>query len=454
MAKARRNQREDAGPLEWFLHALHHLGWAGAAHALQASARLRGLPGGGTLAVLTLPDGQFLAVVAADAELPLPSESFEAFEDHSTEFRRLARALRQLEGELHYVALLSPSGRAQLVDWTNDEVLLSADSRAETEERLLPLLEPAAVMRGSLIAHPRKSVPRRAGELEKWTRLWETRVGSALNLKRGPVERYFRALAVARLCARVGACVPRPIPFAEHCAQAKPPDGARYLKPIWRELCGPRNIVQGVRRDELDAISAAGAKDGVLTDCLGSFSRLSAAKFSAEIMAGAFADEEARAVSWRAGFLESTPASTDGDAMRRLIEPVELDLDECGYLVMLRAFDRVADQLRKSRGLIAAQRRHGDLAGIQMEVFGMEPDVPSDDGVAAFVLSRGLRVATAHPQRADLARMLLLCRAVEWTSHLGQFDATFPDVAVRRLETIPAREEPAAAMKVAEHSDN
>lgn len=455
MAKARRSARTDAGPLEWFLHALHHLGWPGAAQARQSSARVRGLEDGGSLAVATLPDGQFLAAVATDRELPLPSEAFEAFEDHSIEYRRLARALGRLEGRIHYVVLLSPSGRAQLVDWTNDEVLLSTDSRGEAEERLLPLLEPAAVMRGSLIAHPRKSVPRRAAELEKWTRLWETRVGSALDLRRGPVERFFRALALARLCARAGAAAPGSCAFEEYAAHAKLPDAARLLRPLWRELTGTRNIVQGTRRDELEGITAAGAKDGVLGECLASFSRLSAAKFSAEILAGAFADEEARAISWRAGFLEHPPATDGEEALRRLVEPVELDLDECGYVVMLRSFDRVADQLRKSRGLIAAQRRQGELAGVQMEIFGLEPDVPADDGVAAFVLSRGLRVATMHAHRAELARMLLVCRAVEWTAHHAQFDAAFPDVVVRRLERVaPPPEQGGPVMRVAEPSEN
>lgn len=425
MARARTTERSD--PLEWFLHSLHHLGWPGGTVPRHKLTGVKDLGGSAAYCALALPDGQPLVIVSCAGEMPAPSAAYEIFEDFAPEHRQLAFAFGKLGIDLRYVVILAPSGRAQLVDFSQEEVLVAADSRSETGDRILPLFETASVLRGSLVTHPRKSPLRRAHELEHWTRLWETRIGSSLELKRPPVERFFRALHLARLAARLGFSPRKTVAFEDFATPSKSPDGLKMLRVLWRHLAKGTGLLHGHRLDELEGIAALANERDLLQPLLASFGRLSSSKFSAEIFAEAFADSDLRSLSWREGILDPALSAREDGASRRVVESWVADIDACGLTVLLRGFDRIAEDLRRCRSDLAMRERQGEIAGLQMEFFGFDPSVPDEEDTAAFILSDALRAVTTSPTRADVARMVLLARGAELNARLRRFDATLPN---------------------------
>jgi hypothetical protein len=450
MARARATERSD--PLEWFLHSLHHLGWPGGTVPRHKLTGLKDLGGSAQYCALALPDGQPLVIVSCAGEMPPPSAAYEIFEDFSPEHRLLSLAFGKLGIDLRYVVILAPSGRAQLVDFAQEEVLVAADSRSETGDRILPLFETASVLRGSLVTHPRKSPLRRAHELEHWTRLWETRLGSSLDMKRPPVERFFRALHLARLATRLGYAPRMGVTFEDFATPTKSPDALKALRGLWRHLAKSTGLLHGHRLEELEGIATLAAEKELLAPLLASFGRLSSAKFSAEIFAEAFADADLRSLSWREGILDPALSAREDGASRRVVESWVADIDACGLTVLLRGFDRIAEDVRLCRADLAMRERQGEIAGLQMEFFGFDPSVPDEEETVAFILADALRAVTSSATRADVARMVLLARGAELNARLHRFDAVLPnpriDVSSPAAPPPPAAPVPAPSPRI------
>jgi len=425
MARARGADRPD--PLEWFLHSLHHLGWPGGTVARHKLTGFKEPGGNAQYCALALPDGQPLVIVSAPAEMPSPSAAYENFEDFATEHRLLANAFAKLGIDLRYVVILAPSGRAQLVDFVQEEVLVAADSRSETGDRILPLLETASVLRGSLVSHPRKSPLRRAQELEHWTRLWETRLGSSLEIKRPPVERFFRALHLARLATRLGYAPRKGASFEDFAVTGWSTNTLKFLRALWRHLGRSTGLLHGHRLDELEGIATLAAEKDLLPGLLSSFARLSSSKFSAEIFAEAFADADLRSLSWREGILDPALSAREESSSRRVVEPWSADIDSCGLTILLRGFDRIAEDLKHCRADLAMRERQGEIAGLQMEFFGIDPTVPEEEDTVAFILTDALRAVTSSAARAETARMVLLARGAELNARIHRLDAVLPN---------------------------
>jgi hypothetical protein len=421
-------------PLDWFLRLLHHLGWpaslAERVRPLASKPGRKGRWGGARYSALALPDGPPLLLVEAPFAPAPVSACFEAFEDLTQDLRELAAEFRREGIEANTVVVIGPRGGAQVVDFAQEEPLLATDSREETGERVAPLLDPGALIRGSLASHPRKAASRRAQELARWTALWSGRLGGALGLGRDPVARFFQWLHMARLAERCGMAGPRHVPFALHHTH-KPGGALRNLLSLWRLLAEERQFLQGERLEAMARVAEAAAP-ALLDGCLASFARLSVTKFSADIFLEAFADDDWRQVSWRAGLVPEGMPDFSQAPERFLIEPWSVPLDEMGYTALLSGFDGMVEALRRYAGESATAISRGEPAGVQLDAFGsLPPPSLADEDTPLFVLGSGIRARTSLRTRAELARMALLCHAAQWNVRLRREGAHYPLVPVR-----------------------
>lgn len=419
--------------LQRFLSVLAHMGWGFTRQARpQPLAGGRECPAGAAWVALPLAENHPVLAVAVPSALPDPAESFRHFEDIAPLHRALLRTLREQALAVHSLIVLDGRG-AHLLDAENEDLLLAAPTREETEGRLLPLLDVQAAARGSLVSYPRKSVRQRARELADWTRLWTTRFGGRLDLSRSLADRFFQWLHLARL-AEYRPAGPHPAePFDRRSAPHSQAAARRLVEERFRALHERWFLLQeGPLRAMLDIASEA-ARTGELEACLQSYALLSRAKFSSEVFAEAFADEELRLLSWRHSLTgeadEVAAASGEGsysDAPFRGEVPVALDA--CGTIVLLRVFDRLVDRVHRAALDRASASERGERPGMQLDLLSGPPQECRPEEAARFVLRHLLRPHTASPQRAVLARTILLARCCEWDERLHAAHLPFPRV--------------------------
>lgn len=433
-------------PLGWMLHLLHHLGWANAATLKPKPLGTgRGVWDRAHAITLALPEGAPLLIVEAPAPLAGKRIAFEAFEDLTNDLLALRAAMDRAGVQARHAIAVEPRGTAQLVDFAQEELLLETGDRNETAERIMPLLEAGALVRGSLATYPRKGPAQRAAELARWTHLWTTRLGASLELPREPIERFFRSLLLVRVAEALGQSPADAPPLAS--VVAAPERALRTLATHLKPLVEKHRFIQEERTAAplLGVAKRADERDGLLAECLGSFARCARSKFSADLFADAFADAELRQLSWRNSLLEESPAAADAPTPRWLLETCPFDLDAGGFVLLLRQFDRVVEDLRRLRQEESARARRGELSGVQMDVFGREPSAPPEDDAALFALGDVLRVTTTQRPRAELARMVLLAHTAAWNVRLRREDAVMPPAPVRLLEPPPAPAAPTAS---------
>lgn len=422
-------------PLDWFLRLLHHLGWpASLAERVRPLATGRSPASdrwaGARHTALALHEGGPLLLVEAPFALEPVSRCFERFEDLTDDLRALAATMAREGIDAPTVVILEPRGSAQVIDFVQEEALLATESRDETAERVAPLLDPGALIRGSLASHPRKSASRRALELARWTGIWSGRLGGAMDLGHEPVARFFQWLHLARVAERFGLAGPRHVPFARHRTH-RPGAALRNLTGLWRLLADERQFLQGERRETMQRLAEA-IPPALLDECLASFARLSVTKFSAPILFEAFADDEWRQQSWRAAVVPDALPRFADDPARLLVEPWHVALDEAGYALLLAGFDAMVEALLRHAGETATAASRGESPGVQLDVFGSEPPATlAEEDVALFVLGSCIRARTALRSRGELTRMGLLALAAQWNARLRPAPAHYPLVPVR-----------------------
>ncbi|MDK2972321.1 MAG: hypothetical protein PWP23_2076 [Candidatus Sumerlaeota bacterium] len=440
--------------LQHFLSLLSHLGWG-----LNPSSRPQPLGGrrrddlaSARWLALSLPDSQSLIVLAIAGRLPALGEAYKRYEDFEPGHRAVLRALRDQNISGHYLLLIGEN-EAQLLDLELEDVLIDAVSRAEINERLLPLLDLQALARGSLSAFPRKQLRQRARELADWTQLWSTRIGGRMDLSTGMMARLFEWLHLARVAERNGSGPRYEQCFEDFAATARGTSARRFLEDRFRPLHGQWFLLQeSSLKLMLDVVQQAG-KDGILDDCLASYAMLSSGKFTAEVFAEAFADDELRHRSWRSSVTGELPEElrTEEDEERDwLQEPVTLDLDRAGTVVLLRTIDVLTEKVRGAAldQLTALER--GERPGQQLDLLALEPEDIAPQEAARHVLKNLLTVRTADPLRAALARLLMLTRACEWHRRFEAREVRFPRLRLDVETPAPAEmvmeEMPPAAM--------
>ncbi|CAN5479971.1 hypothetical protein BH09SUM1_BH09SUM1_28780 [soil metagenome] len=414
---AAKKQKSAPAVSHQFLRMLHHLGWS-----LTAFGEAQEDDGLAWQAA-PLPDGGTLLLVQLQEPLPKLDAAFKHYEDFAPLHRRVQWTLRNAGVTARHVVLLGPQGGAQLIDFLQEDVFIDAQDEADVTERVLPLLNMNALTRGSLATFPRKTLRQRAKELEEWTRIWSSRLGAASGVSREAMALFFEWLHLARV-AHQHAIGPAQNPtFAEFAARA-PKQPARYLAQCFKELHGAWNLLQGASLETQKQIAQSAHEGGQLGPCLDSYSRLSRSKFSAEVFAEAFADEELRLIGWRTGLIDGDAAAAE-DPARWLIEHCHVKLDETGFPHLLQAFDRVTEDLRRFAREQAVLRERGERPGLQMDLLGDEPPPIEEDDAPRVALYSVLRVSTSRRARAETARLVLLARAVEWNARLRRTSAIF-----------------------------
>lgn len=431
--------------LNQFLSVLGHLGWGlGRLARPQAlSARRRDPAEQGCWVALALPEGHTLLVLAIEESLPDLSASFKNYQDLAPAHRRTFRLLAAEGMHARFLLLLGKAG-AHMIDIEEEDVLLALASREEMDDRLYPLLDMQALVRGSLSAFPRKSVRQRARELAEWTNVWSARIGSALELTQPAAARFFEWLHLARVAElnRLGSFSGAAF---EEFALPGAPSPKRLLDERFHALHSQWFLLQdNCLKAHLDIVSRA-ARSDLLAGCLASYALLSRSKFSAHVLAEAFADEELRLRSWRSSLVYDLPGEEAGEdiagAERWLTESYDVDLDEAGYVIMLRAFDRLVELVRGVALERESARERGERPGLQLDFLSAAPADITPYEAVRHVLRHALRVRTAQAQRLALARLALLASACEWTSKLHTSDAPFP-----RPQVELAAQSPEAAM--------
>ncbi len=427
--------------MKQFLFQLSHLGWGlSRLNELQAlPTRRRDALEGALWVTLALPDGQTLMVLALGADLPDLAPSFQAYQDLLPLHRQVFAALEHDKLASPYLLLLGGQG-AHLIDREEEDILIAASGREDIDDRLLPLLDIQSLSRGSLVAFPRKSMRQRARELADWTALWSARIGSSLDSTHGVMARFFDWLHLARLADENGVGPKNRSSFREFAAAHRPPNPVRFLEDHFRPLHGQWYLLQdGALKTQLDLVQGA-AHSNALADCLTSYSLLSRRKFSSDVLAEAFADEELRLRSWRTSVVTDIDGLDDEEDARErppdrwMTESLALDFDKSGYVLLLRAMDRLVESVRRYALDCEAAIERGERPGVQLDLLGESVNVKLQPFEAArHVLKHVLHVQTADAARAQLARVLLLARGAEWHGRLRCPDLPFPRVTVEVL---------------------
>lgn len=399
------------------------MGWGTAAWSEPVELRGPWGAGGATWSTAPLPDGQMLLLLNLDRPLPPFAESFKQYEDVSPLHRQVLAALAAEKIAVRHVLLLDPAFGAQFLDATQEDVLLDVRGEAEATERLLPLLQPSALARGSLSNFPRKAPRQRARELADWTRVWATRLGAASGASRDSITVTMHWLHLTRLAEVIGMGPAPKQDFAAFGLAPKAPP--RTLLGRFKALHDHMNLLQGSTVAAQKRVVELAHGNGQLLPCLESFSRLSRSKFSAAIFAEAFADEELRAIGWRQA-LVNPPAESGEDAERWLLEPHVLPLDEEGLPALLAAFDRITEDLRRTAREHLLGRQRGERTGMQLDLLGAPPPDFTEEDAPRLTLERCLQVRTRHRARGELAAFILLAHAAEWAGRLRIPDPLFP----------------------------
>ncbi|MDX2177639.1 MAG: hypothetical protein SF028_14340 [Candidatus Sumerlaeia bacterium] len=434
------------GQLDWFLHLLKHLGWAGTeGRRAQTVGKARGALAGARCCPLLLPGGAPLLVVALDVPLPRAARAFEAFEDLLPEHRRAAAHLAAEGFASRHLVLLGRAGEAHFIDLEAEEVLAATDGREGTAAQVLPYFDAGALMRGSMAQLPHKAPSRRALELQRWCRLWSTRLGAAANAPREAVELFFEWTLLARLAQDTHGPGTEKARFADFALEGRRPAPKRFLQVLFARLGAEWNLLQGDAADDARKFLRA-AEEPLLLEFLEHFALVGRSKFAADIFGEAFADEELRTLSWRENLLAAEQPPPEPAAA---LAPARVELDREGFALMLRRYDQLVTALRAQRNGLQAQRARGTVAGLQLDAFGVDPPVEApEERLPAFALAELLRVTTREPRREALARSVLLARAVEWTRQLDAQPNPLPRLAgAAVLLERPAPADPAAALR-------
>lgn len=412
---------------------LHHLGWSlSALENPQPLAFGRSRVPRAQWQMAPLPDGQFLMLIALEENLPALDDAFKAYEDLTTLHAELRLALRNQQLSVRHVLLTDPHLGAQLIDFEAEDILIDARGEGEMIERLLPVLSLNKLAAGSLTMFPRKTLGRRARELADWTKVWSTRIGAAAKTTPATVSQFFYWLLLARLAERLSLLPPRKTPFCDYAVAPSQPKPVRYLDRLYRPLHDTWNFLQASSLPVTKRVAELAAADDQLAPCLESFSRLSVSKFSANVFAEAFADDELRSVGWRHSLIEREETSEDPN--RWLVERVDVDLDAVGFAGLLSRFDTIAEDLRRLAREQEVLRTRGERTGLQLDFFGEEPPALKEEDAARIALERTLRVCTAQRSRAAVARFVLLAHAAEWEARLRQGEPIFPELKIMTTE--------------------
>jgi hypothetical protein len=413
---------------------LAHLGWQ---VAPRAQARTLKTPVGelGWFA-LSLPDGATLLAISMGEELPSTAGAFRRFEDFTAVHRRILKTLRTHALHGRYVLLLS-GFRAHLIDQLDDDFLLAVESRDEWDNRLLPLLDLQAVARGALSSFPRKSLHQRARELADWTHLWSARIGSRLEISPLVMARFFDWLHLSRL-------VLQHFPALHPSGTADGFPGSRKeMEELFRLLGDSYNLLQGAPlKTQLTLLDEA-HRVGLLTECLESYALLSSAKLDAVTLGEAFADDALRLLSWRSSVVAGPTIDPDDedDLFSFVQRTYEVDLDENGTAVLLRRFDDLVSAVSTAALTYERAMERGERMGVQLDLLAAPVARPRAEEATRHVLKYILRVRTAESRRADLVRLLLVCRATERAADAGHPLRPLPPVLVEVRGGPPARDE-------------
>jgi len=403
-------------------HLLHHVGWSLAALEEPRAGKV------GLMQLAPLPDNQALLFVFLSEPLPSSEAAFKAYEDFSPGHRRLFRLLCEEGVHARHALLIDSEFTTELVDLSQEDPLLHLRNESEVTERLLPLLNPTALARGSLSSYPRKTLRQRARELEEWTRLWTSRLGAATGATREQASLFFEWLHLTRHAELMGIGRTGLEPLARFAElDRQPTNPARRLLQSWKPLAEQWSLLQGAPLKTMDQLARRAGEGGLLLECLQSFGRLSRSKFTAPVFADAFSDEELCLVGWRHSLVEVLPQASDApDPARWLSATHDIDLDVTGFPGVLAAFDQVAEELRMLARQHAVQRQRGERPGVQLDLLGTEPPPLEEVDGPRIALRNVLRIRTRSRLRADTARLVLLAHTAEWYARLHRPDALFP----------------------------
>lgn len=404
------------------LQLLHHLGWADT--SISPPERLSGIPGVEWQAA-PLPDGQHLLLLHCGEPLPGLATVYKHYEDFPTFHRRLQAAIQDQGLRSHLGMLCDPRQTVQFIDFRREEILIEAHGEREITDNILPILALDSVARGHLHSFPRKSVAQRALELADWTRLWTSRIGAASGGTPDSVERFLHWLHLCRHAELHGIGPRQPRTLANYCLKSTPPHPVRYLLTRFSRLHGDLNLLQGASMEAQRLIARASHQQGQLAPCLDSFSRVAAGKFTAEVFAEAFSDEELRRTGWRHSLVERPDESGDGPE-RWLAGPYEADLDRMGFPSLIRQFDLITDDLRNLARQHAVAFERGEQVGLQLDLLGGDPPTFHEDEAPRLTLQKALNIRTRDRRRGETARLVLLARVAEWHQRLHRPDLVFP----------------------------
>ena len=420
---------------------LHHLGWSlSSLDDPQPLAYGNSRVPRASWQMAPLPDGSFLLLVFLDELLPDLASAFKAYEDLAPLHAELRWALQEGKLLTRHVLLVDPETNVQLVDFSREDILINARGENEVVERLLPLLHLNRLAGGSLTSFPRKTLRQRARELGDWTKLWSSRIGSVSGSSPEDVAPLFHWLLLTRLAEVFELGRPGKLPLADYGLRSKPPQPVRYLIGIFRPLAESWNYLQGASLARLKEIADRAHQKEQLESCLKSFSRVSRSKFSSEVFAEAFSDEELRMRSWRHSLVEAE-IPPEEEPSRWLYDPITVDLDVEGFSGLLRRFDAICEDLRQLSREQAVLRERGARPGLQMDVFGSEPPAVTEEEAPRLALQLALRVRTSTRRRAETARLVLLAHAAEWHARLRRSEPIFPSPVISTEQP----QEPASA---------
>jgi hypothetical protein len=406
------------------LHLLHHVGWS--LSSLSEPQRLKGL----SWQLAPLPDGQALLLVFCDEPLPPLDSAFRAYEDLAPVHRLIIRQIAEEGLPTRHLLLVDGDGSAHLLDAGREEVLVAAEGETELAERILPLLVPGALARGSLAMHPRKPERQRARELDDWTRLWMSRIGPASGAAREHTTLLFQWLHLARLAELLGIGPTALEPLTRWGEPGRGGSASRRLLQSFRPLSEHWHLLQGAPLKTIDQLLRRAQESGQLVPCLQSHARLSRAKFSALIFAEAFADEPLRLTGWRHSLVEPVQADAERDPARWLASTLRLQLDEIGFPGVLMEFDRISEDLRLLAREHAVQRQRGERPGIQLDLLGSEPPPLTEEEAPRVTLQSVVQLVTGSRQRAETARLVLLAHAAEWFARVHRPETIFPTPSI------------------------
>ncbi|MCC5874729.1 MAG: hypothetical protein JJU11_00790 [Candidatus Sumerlaeia bacterium] len=421
------------------LHYLHHLGWT--LTSISDPAPLPGLPGN-IWQTTPLPDGQHLLLVQSGAALPLSDQAYARYEDLTSHHRELHRVVTH-EGIGARLALLSdPLKTVQLLDLEREEVLLEVHGEEEISASLLPLLNLDQVARGSLHSFPRKSLQRRAMELADWSKIWMAQIGPPAGVNRDGALQFLFWVFLCRHAELLGIGPKASVPFHYYGVGAKASQPVRFLTGRFSHLREKWNLLQGASMETQKMVARATHQQGLLSDCLESFARVSRGKISAEVFAEAFADEELRRIGWRHSLVEK-PESAEEGPERWLAGPMTLDLDAVGFGGLLRQFDHITEDIREFAREQSVSFERGERPGVQLDLLGNDVAPFEEEDAPRVVLQKVLRVSTRSRSRAEAARLVLLARAAEWHARLMRPHLIFPVPHVEMMgEVAPKQPQP------------